>query len=965
MAPPDRVGTARRLAMPDWKETLNLPRTGFRMKAGLPATEPDAIARWEETDLYGRIRERRRGAPRYVLHDGPPYANGEIHVGTALNKILKDFIVRARTMAGFDAPYVPGWDCHGLPIELRVDRELGKRKRDMSVADVRRECRRYAERYIDVQRAGFKRLGVLGDWAAPYQTMRYAYQATIVRALGRFVEQDLVYRGKKPVHWCIGCRTALAEAEVEYEPHRSPSIFVEFPLSTGSEPALRALAPALADRAAGVLIWTTTPWTIPSNLAVAFHPEVTYGAYATTTQDGRAGAVILAEPLADRVAEQTGRVLEAPLATFRGADLEGLQFRHPLYDRDSIAVLADYVTLEQGTGAVHTAPGHGADDFHTGVRYGLDVYAPVGPGGRFADDVGLFGGMGVFDSNPRVEAALAERGRLWRRSDVEHSYPHCWRCHKPVIFLATSQWFIALDRGRLRQRALDAIARVRWFPAWGEERIHNMVANRPDWCISRQRSWGVPIPALYCTSCGEAMLTTALTEQAAAIFEKHGADAWYERDLDEFLPPDFACPSCESRNFERERDILDVWFDSGSSHEAVLGQRPDLEWPATLYLEGSDQHRGWFHSSLLVGLGTRGAAPFREVLTHGFVVDAAGRKMSKSVGNIIDPKTIIKRYGAEILRLWVAMVDYREEVRLGNEILARVVEAYRKIRNTLRILVANLFDFDPVADRVPVADLEEVDRYALARYGEVACTVLAAYERYEFQPIAHAVNHFLTVDLSAFYVDISKDRLYTFARRSRARRSAQTAIYTMTDGLARLLAPILPVTTDDLWGFLPGAREDSVHLADLPADCEALVDRDLLARWQRLLALRDAVNVELERLRQQKTVGTSLEAGVSVRANGSTAELAERYAADLATLFITSDVSVASDPDLPLDADAATAAGARFTEPGGAAIIEAQRAGGVRCDRCWRYVPSVSHGDPAGLCTRCVDALSEAMESVG
>ena len=965
MAPPARVGTARRLAMPDWKETLNLPRTGFRMKAGLPATEPDAIARWEETDLYGRIRERRRGAPRYVLHDGPPYANGEIHVGTALNKILKDFIVRARTMAGFDAPYVPGWDCHGLPIELRVDRELGKRKRDMSVADVRRECRRYAERYIDVQRAGFKRLGVLGDWAAPYQTMRYAYQATIVRALGRFVEQGLVYRGKKPVHWCIGCRTALAEAEVEYEPHRSPSIFVEFPLSTGSEPALRALAPALADRAAGVLIWTTTPWTIPSNLAVAFHPEVTYGAYATTTQDGRAGAVILAEPLADRVAGQTGRVLEAPLATFRGADLEGLRFRHPLYDRDSIAVLADYVTLEQGTGAVHTAPGHGADDFHTGVRYGLDVYAPVGPGGRFADDVGLFGGMGVFESNPQVEAALAERGRLWRRSDVEHSYPHCWRCHKPVIFLATSQWFIALDRGRLRQRALDAIARVRWFPAWGEERIHNMVANRPDWCISRQRSWGVPIPALYCTSCGEAMLTTALTGQAAAIFEKHGADAWYERDLDEFLPPDFACPSCASRNFERERDILDVWFDSGSSHEAVLGRRPDLEWPATLYLEGSDQHRGWFHSSLLVGLGTRGAAPFREVLTHGFVVDAAGRKMSKSVGNIIDPKTIIKRYGAEILRLWVAMVDYREEVRLGDEILARVVEAYRKIRNTLRILVANLFDFDPVADRVPVADLEEVDRYALARYGEIAGTVLAAYERYEFQPIAHAVNHFLTVDLSAFYVDISKDRLYTFARRSKARRSAQTAIYTMTDGLARLLAPILPVTTDDLWRFLPGAREDSVHLADLPADCEALVDRDLLARWQRLLALRDAVNVELERLRQQKTVGTSLEAGVSVRANGSTAELAERYAADLATLFITSDVSVASAPDLPLDADAATAAGARFTEPGGAAIIEAQRAGGVRCDRCWRYVPSVSHGDPAGLCTRCVDALSEAMESVG
>ena len=951
--------------MPDWKETLNLPRTGFRMKAGLPTTEPQAIADWEETDLYGRIRELRRGAPRYVLHDGPPYANGEIHVGTALNKILKDFIVRARTMAGFDAPYVPGWDCHGLPIELRVDRELGRRKREMSIADVRRECRRYAERYVDIQRAGFKRLGVLGDWNAPYLTMRYAYQAAIVRALGRFVEQDLVYRGKKPVHWCIKCRTALAEAEVEYEPHRSPSIYVEFPLAAESRPALSALAPPLADRAAGVLIWTTTPWTIPSNLAVAFHPEVTYAAYETTTPDGRPGAVILAEPLADRVAEHTGRVLGAPLATFRGGDLEGLRFRHPLYERDSVAVLADYVTLEQGTGAVHTAPGHGADDFHTGVRYGLDVYAPVGPGGHFADDVGLFGGMGVFEANPQVESALAERGRLWRRSDLEHSYPHCWRCHHPVIFLATSQWFIALDRGDLRQRALDAIAGVEWFPAWGEERIHNMVANRPDWCISRQRSWGVPIPALYCTSCGEATLTTALTEQAAQVFETHGADAWYERDLDEFLPPDFACPSCGNRTFERERDILDVWFDSGSSHEAVLDQRPELAWPATLYLEGSDQHRGWFHSSLLVGLGTRGAAPFREVLTHGFVVDAAGRKMSKSVGNTIAPKTIIKRYGAEILRLWVAMVDYRDEVRLGDEILARVVEAYRKIRNTLRILAANLFDFDPAADRLSVDELEEVDRYALARYGEIACTILAAYERYEFQPISHAVNHFLTVDLSAFYVDISKDRLYTFAPGSRARRSAQTAIYTMTDGLARLLAPILPVTTDDLWRFLPGPRDNSVHLAELPADCEALVDRDLLARWQRLLALRDAVNVELERLRQQKTVGTSLEASVTVRASGTTAALVERYAATLPTLFIASDVSVSADTELPLDADRASAAGAQFVEPGGAAVIEARRAGGIKCDRCWRYVSSVSEGDPAGLCNRCVDALAETMESVG
>ena len=939
--------------MADWKHTLNLPRTDFPMRANLQKTEPAVIARWNEMGeggLYARIRERRAGAPQFVLHDGPPYANGKIHIGHVLNKVLKDVIVRSRTMAGFDAPYVPGWDCHGLPIELKVDQELGGKKRQMSVADFRRACRRYAQKFVERQAADFQRLGVSGDWARPYRTMTPDYQAAIVRALGRFVEQGAVYKGKKPVHWCLHCRTALAEAEVEYEPHRSPSIHVEFPLAAGSVPAWQALAPDLAERAASVLIWTTTPWTIPSNLAVAFHPEVTYAAYETATPDGKPGAVIVAEPLAGRVAKETGRALGTPLATFRGADLEGLRFRHPLYERDSVAVLADYVTLDQGTGAVHTAPGHGADDFHTGVKYGLDIYAPVGPGGRFADDVERFGGMGVFKANPHVEAALAERGRLWKRSDLEHSYPHCWRCHNPVIFLATSQWFIALDRGALRQRALDAIAGVKWFPAWGEERIHNMVANRPDWCISRQRSWGVPIPALYCTSCGEATLTAALVERAAAVFEEHGADAWYERGIDEFLPPDFVCPSCGSRTFERERDILDVWFDSGSSHEAVLGPRPDLSWPATLYLEGSDQHRGWFHSSLLVGLGTRGAAPFREVLTHGFVVDAAGRKMSKSLGNSIDPQTIIKRYGAEILRLWVAMVDYREEVRLGDEILARVVEAYRKIRNTLRILVANLFDFDPATDRLPLAALEEVDRFALARYGELGSTILAAYERYEFQPISHAVNHFLTVDLSAFYVDISKDRLYTFAPGSRARRSAQTAIYTMTDGLARLLAPILPVTTDDLWRFLPGAREDSVHLADLPADCEALIDRDLLAR---------------ERLRQEKTVGTSLEAAVALRASGATADLVARYAAALPTLFITSDVSVSADPALPTGAEQAAAAGAQFVEPDGAAVIAARRAGGVKCDRCWRYVPAVSDRDPAGLCNRCVDALSEAMESVG
>jgi len=941
------------------------------MKANLAAREPEMHAHWENSDLYGQIRKQQCGKQRYILHDGPPYANGRIHLGHALNKILKDFIVKSRTMAGFDAPYVPGWDCHGLPIELQVDRQLGKKKREMSTADIRRACRDYATKHVDLMRSEFKRLGVLGNWDTPYLTMDYAYQATIVRILGHFVEQGLVYRGKKPVHWCISCRTALAEAEVEHEMHRSPAIYVEFPLKEESRSQFDELAPFFTGKSVSVLIWTTTPWTIPSNLAVAFHPELTYGVYDSKTETGDSSALILAKDLASRVEQETGHVLGEPLATCQGRDLESLRFHHPLYERDSLAVLADYVTIEQGTGAVHTAPGHGTDDFNTGTRYGLEVYAPVGPDGKFAANVELFAGLRVFDSNPKVEEALIARKRLWHRSNLDHSYPHCWRCHNPVIFLATSQWFVAMDTKDFRKRALNAISEVEWFPSWGEERIHTMVANRPDWCISRQRSWGVPIPALYCTSCHEATLTKTLTDQAASLFETHGADAWYEHDLSEFVPPDFTCPSCGNGKFEREQDILDVWFDSGSSHEAVLGLNKELRWPADLYLEGSDQHRGWFHSSLLVGLGTRDAAPYKQVLTHGFVVDEDGRKMSKSLGNVIDPDTIIKRHGAEILRLWAAMVDYREEMRLGQEILDRVVEAYRKIRNTLRIMTANLYDFDPSTDFVPHDELEEVDRYALARYGETGSKIIQAYERYEFKSISHTLNQFLTVEVSAFYIDVSKDRLYTFAANSRARRSAQTALYTITDGLARLLAPLLPVTTEDLWHFIPGSRPSSVHLADFPDNCKALADNDLLARWKRLLALRDHVNRELERLRQEKIVGTSLEATVSLRADGVTSSLLESYESFLPTLFITSNVVLATNESKALSQVAkqspvASESGNVFMEQdddgqyAGSAVIDVKRTTGTKCERCWRYVNSVSTSGASGLCARCVEVLAEA-----
>ena len=936
--------------MPEWKDTVNLPRTGFPMKANLQTAEPEAIARWEAMDLYAQIQERRKGAPAFLLHDGPPYANGQIHLGTALNKILKDLVIRSKSMAGFSVPFVPGYDCHGLPIELRVDRELGSKKREMSRADIRRACRAYAQRFIGVMTDEFKRLGVMGEWHHPYLTMDYRYQADIVRALGRFVEQGLVYKGKKPVHWCIHCRTALAEAEVEYADHTSPSIYVEFLLAPESAATLAERVPALAGKPVSVLIWTTTPWTIPSNLGIAFHPEFDYGAYDV---DGR--AVIVAEGLAQRVAAAVGRELNTPVARMKGETLEGISFQHPLYDRVSKGVLGDYVTLEQGTGAVHTAPGHGADDFLTGVKYGLEIYAPVGPGGHFLEDVGLFAGLRVFDANPKVEEALHERARLWHRESFEHQYPHCWRCHNPVIFLATSQWFVRMDgepviagedgqRRTLRQAAQHAIDhQVRWIPSWGRDRIFNMVTNRPDWCISRQRAWGVPIPAVDCEACREAVLTPEMVRMAGDVFEQHGADAWYERPLEEFLPTGLACPKCGGTSFEREQDILDVWFDSGSSHEAVLPRWEGLRWPSDMYLEGSDQHRGWFQSSLLVALATRGRPPYKEVLTHGFLIDLEGRKMSKSVGNTVAPQAIIKESGAEIIRLWVAMTEFTEELRVSKEILTRVVDTYRKLRNTCRILVANLYDFDPAVDQLPLGALEAVDRFALARFAEADARIRKAYAEYDFSTVAQTLNTLVTVDLSAFYVDVTKDRMYTFGAASKARRSTQTTMYRICDGLARLLAPILPVTADDLWRHMPGKRSESVHLESF-ASAEDAADAALVATWNRLLAVREMVNAALEEKRKDKVIGTSLGARVVLTAAGPVGALLDAHRAELPMLFIVSDLELrvgrADGPDT--------------------VSVDVERAPGTKCERCWRIVPATST-DPewAGLCTRCVDALAE------
>jgi isoleucyl-tRNA synthetase len=936
--------------MPEWKDTVNLPRTDFPMKANLQTAEPEWLARWQEMDLYAEIRRSRAGRPKFVLHDGPPYANGHIHLGHALNKILKDLVVKSKTMAGYDAPYVPGYDCHGLPIELKVDRELGPKKREMSTAEFRRACRASAERFVGIMTDEFRRLAVFGAWDAPYRTMTFTYQADIVRALGRFVERGIVYKGKKPVHWCIHCRTALAEAEVEYADHSSPSIYVEFPLAADAAADLAARVPALAGRSVSVLIWTTTPWTIPSNMAVAFHPEFDYAAYDV---DGR--AVIVAEQLASTVATLVGRTFGEPVARMKGEQLEGVRFSHPLYGRDSVGVLGEYVTLEAGTGAVHTAPGHGADDFLTGKKYGLEIYAPIGPAGHFLDTVELFGGQRVFDANPRVEAALQERGRLWHRQTFEHQYPHCWRCHNPVIFLATSQWFVRMDgepaiagedgeRRTLRAAAQHAIDhQVKWIPSWGRDRIFNMVSGRPDWCISRQRAWGVPIPAVDCTKCGEAILTTALVDRAASVFDQYGADAWYERPTEQFIPDGLACPSCGGTSFERERDILDVWFDSGSSHDAVLPRYQELTWPSDMYLEGSDQHRGWFQSSLLVALTTHGRPPYREVLTHGFLIDLEGRKMSKSVGNVISPQDVVKDSGAEILRLWVAASDYSEELRVSKEILTRIVDTYRKLRNTCRILVANLYDFDPATDLVPLERMEPVDRYALGRYAQAATRIVRAYEAYDFPTVYQTLNSLATVDLSAFYIDVTKDRMYTLAARSPSRRSAQTAMYRIADGIARLVAPVLPMTADELWRVLPGRRSKSVHLEEF-AEVSGLVDLPLMESWDRLMKIRDDVNAALEDKRKNKVIGNSLGARVSITATGPSAALLREHESHLPMLFIVSEL------DLRLGAaDDADQIG-----------VEVAKASGVKCDRCWRYVPSVrTEPEWAGICDRCVEALAE------
>ncbi len=912
----------------DYKGNLNLPKTDFPMKAELVKKEPQILKKWEEEGLYARILQRKEGNKPFVLHDGPPYANGHIHLGTALNKILKDIIVKAKNMSGFKAVFLPGWDCHGLPIELEVEKRLGKEKEKLSKVEIRGFCRQYAEQFVNVQREEFKRLGVFGLWSSPYLTMDPQYQAAIVREFANFVKKGYVYRGKKPVYWCPNCKTALAEAEVEYAPLESPSIYVKFPLKDA-----RGILEG-NEKKVSMVIWTTTPWTLPANLAVAVHPEYEYAAVLFKSE-----VLIVARrlvPVLEGVLGEKGEVL----STFGGRFLEGRKCKHPFLERDSLVILADFVSLDTGTGCVHIAPGHGEEDYESGLKYGLDVYAPVDEKGCFTEEVAFFKGMNVFEADPLIVEKLKETGMLLHADRIEHSYPHCWRCKGPVIFRATPQWFISLDKDGLRQRLLRWIESVQWIPPWGKDRIYNMVATRPDWCISRQRVWGVPIIAFYCESCGEVLLDEKLIRHVASLIEKEGADIWFERTSRELLPEGFKCPRCGSDSFRKEEDILDVWFDSGVSWATVLEGPHGLGFPADLYLEGSDQHRGWFQSSLICAVATRDEAPYRAVLTHGFVVDGQGRKMSKSLGNVISPFEIIDRYGAEILRLWTASADYREDVRISEEILQRLVEAYRRIRNTWRFMLGNLYDFDPKVHKVSYKDLWEMDRWILHRHAFLIKRIREAYDSYNFHLIYHLVHNFCVNDLSAFYLDVSKERLYVLSPDSPKRRSAQMAMYHVLKGMLLLMAPVLTFTAEEAWWHLPKDEGDpeSVHLGAFPEVPEEWMDETLEQRWERLLGIRDEVNRALEEARRKKEIGHSLDAEVTIRGPNEVVEFLRTFGDDLREILIVSQVKLEEGRELQ---------------------VLVSKARGQKCARCWVYDPEVGVSELyPDLCPRCIAVLS-------
>jgi isoleucyl-tRNA synthetase len=917
----------------DYRPTIFLPKTDFPMRGNLPQNEPKRLVQWEEQDLHGQIREARKDAPKFVLHDGPPYANGSIHIGHAVNKVLKDIVIRSKSMLGFDAPYVPGWDCHGLPIELKVEEKFKKKKRkkeDISDSEFRAECREYAKGQIDVQREEFKRLGITGDWDNPYITMDYAFEANTVREIGRFLENGGLYKGAKPVHWCVSCATALAEAEVEYDDHTSHSIYVKF--AAGED--LSDIDPALAGDVS-IVIWTTTPWTIPANLAVSVGPNIEYSAVRISAagENGnlKTGEIlILAEELRSDVMRAIGADGEV-IARFDGAKLDNRKFRHPYLDQDAPILVGDHVTLEAGTGSVHTAPGHGQEDYEIGMKYGLKAFNPVGDSGVFEEATPVVAGRHVYQANAIVIEHLLNCGALLETSEIKHSYPHCWRCHKPLIFRATPQWFISMDKNGLREKALEEIKKTIWTPAWGETRIRAMVEARPDWCVSRQRNWGVPITAIKCCACKTHTVTTPeVLEGIATQVEAGGADVWFAKDVGDFLPAGASCPDCGGTDFEKETDILDVWFDSGSTHACVLEQRGDLGSPADLYLEGSDQHRGWFQSSLLESVGTRGVAPFKGVLTHGFVVDKNGNKMSKSKGNVIAPQKIIQQMGADILRLWIASSDYSADIRISDEIIKQLAESYRRIRNTIRFMLGNLDGFDPERDGVELEKRQPLDQWASHRLSQLEHCVHDAFETYQFHRIHQEIHNFCSVELGGFYLDVLKDRLYCDGANSVRRASARATLYDLSNTLIRLIAPILPFTAEEAWEFLPGSASQSIHLQTFQPVADIAVDE---SGWDQFFSLREQVNTALDQAKKDKVVGSSLAATVTVP--GLDGSFAERLNESYEQLFIVARI-----------------------ESGESINVEASD--GVKCPRCWNVSePADSdHETHNELCPRCLEVVT-------
>ncbi|AEE96541.1 isoleucine--tRNA ligase [Mahella australiensis] len=921
----------------DYSKTLNLPKTDFPMKANLSQREPAILKWWEDNDLYRKSLEVNDQKPLFILHDGPPYANGDIHLGHALNKILKDIIVKFKSMRGYKAPYVPGWDTHGLPIESQAIKKLGVNRYETDPVEFRRMCRDFALKYVDIQKDEFKRLGIRGDWDNPYLTLKPEFEAKQIEVFGEMAKKGYIYKGLKPVYWCTDCETALAEAEIEYADHATESLYVKFPVVDD-----KGLFDGVDN--AYLVIWTTTAWTLPANMAVCLNPDIEYGLVRFDNGE----VYVLAVALIDSVAADAGLGHYDILKRFKGKQLEGIKAKHPFFDRFSPVILGEYVTLEQGTGCVHIAPGHGQEDFEVGRKYGLEVLNPVDDKGYMTQKAGKFAGMFYEDAGRAIIEELNANKMLLAVKTVQHSYPHCWRCKNPVIFRATEQWFASIDG--FRQQALDAVASVKWTPAWGQERMSGMIRERYDWCISRQRLWGVPIPIFYCKDCGEAIINDETVAAVSDLFRQKGSDAWFAMDEADILPEGFVCPHCGGRSFTKEKDIMDVWFDSGSSHAAVLETRDDLHWPANMYLEGYDQFRGWFQSSLLTSVATRGRAPYDEVLTHGMVVDGEGRKMSKSLGNGVDPQDVVQEYGADILRLWVTSADYKNDMRISKSILKQLSEVYRKIRNTARFLMGNLYDFNPDTDAMPYDELKEIDRWALMRLHQLIQEVTEAYDNYEYHVVHHAIYGFCVVDMSNFYLDVLKDRLYTYRADSKERRSAQTVLYAILDAMVRMLAPVLSFTAEEIWRYMPhsaGNDTRSVHLASWPVADGSYIDSALMEKWDKLIEVRDEVLKALETARSQKLIGQSLEAGVDIYAGGQWYDFLKSEESHLSEIFITSQAAVknGSAPEEAVSAE--TIDGLR---------IHVHKASGQKCERCWVYSDTIgSDPEHPTICERCSD----------